>query len=95
MTPIELIAIDLDGTLLNSKHQLSKRNEGAVKKALERGVKVILVTGKTHFSAKYLIETFGLKTPSIFNQGLVTALPNGDVTHQSLLDPAVARYIIT
>ena len=95
MTPIELIAIDLDGTLLNSKHQLSKRNEGAVRKALERGVKVILVTGKTHFSAKYLIETFGLKTPSIFNQGLITALPDGKVTHQSLLDPDVARYVIT
>lgn len=95
MTPIELIAIDLDGTLLNSKHQLSERNEGAIKKALAHGVKVILVTGKTHFSAKYLIETFGLKTPSIFNQGLVTALPDGKVTHQSLLDPDVARFVIT
>ena len=95
MTPIELIAIDLDGTLLNSQHQLSDRNAETVRKAIERGVKVVLVTGKTHHSAKFLIEKLGLTTPGIYNQGLITALPDGKVTHQATLDPEVARYVIT
>jgi Cof subfamily protein (haloacid dehalogenase superfamily) len=95
MTPIELIAIDLDGTLLNSQHQLSDRNAETVRKAIERGVKVVLVTGKTHHSAKFLIEKLGLTTPGIYNQGLITALPDGKVTHQAILDPEVARYVIT
>ncbi len=95
MTPIELIAIDLDGTLLNSQHQLSDRNAEAVRKAIARGVKVVLITGKTHHSAKSLIEKLGITTPGIYNQGLITAKPDGTVTHQAILDPDVARYIIT
>jgi hypothetical protein len=95
MTPIDLIAIDLDGTLLNSKHRLSEENEQAIKQALAHGVKVVLVTGKTHHSAKFLIEKLGLTTPGIYNQGLITALPDGTVTHQALLDATLAQEIIT
>lgn len=95
MTPIDLIAIDLDGTLLNNQHQLSDRNIQTVRKAIERGVKVVLVTGKTHHSAKSIIEKLGLTTPGIYNQGLITALPDGKITHQSFLDADVARHIIT
>lgn len=95
MTPIDLIAVDLDGTLLNSKHRLSEENEQAIKRALARGVKVVVVTGKTYHSAKYLIEKLGLTTPGIYNQGLITALPDGTVTHQALLDATVAHDVIT
>jgi Cof subfamily protein (haloacid dehalogenase superfamily) len=95
MTPIELIAIDLDGTLLNSKHQMSDRNAETIRKAIARGVKIVLITGKTHHSAKSLIEKLGITTPGIYNQGLITAKPDGTVTHQAILDPDVARYIIT
>lgn len=95
MRPIDLVAIDLDGTLLNSQHQLSERNVQAIRKAMEHGVKVILVTGKTHHSAKDIIGTLGLTTPGIYNQGLITALPDGKITHQTYLDADIARHIIT
>lgn len=95
MTSIDLIAIDLDGTLLNSQHQISERNIQTIRKAMERGVKVVLVTGKTHHSAKSIIEKLGLTTPGIYNQGLITALPDGKITHQAFLDADIARHIIT
>nr|MDQ3805677.1 HAD hydrolase family protein [Acidobacteriota bacterium] len=42
---IRLIGLDLDGTLLNSRGELSARNRAAVGRARARGVRVALVTG--------------------------------------------------
>ena len=41
------IAIDLDGTLLNSQKQLSERNRTAIEKCIERGIPIILNTGRS------------------------------------------------
>jgi len=38
----EAIALDLDGTLLNSKKEISKRNKETIMKAAKSGVKIIL-----------------------------------------------------
>ena len=43
---IRLIAIDIDGTLLDSNHQVSAKNAQAVAAAVERGIEVALVTGR-------------------------------------------------
>lgn len=40
------IALDLDGTLLNSKKEISKRNKEAIRKAAKAGVKIILASGR-------------------------------------------------
>jgi len=62
---IRLIAIDLDGTLLNSKSSISIRNKEAIEKCLKRGIKVILSTGKTIFSVGKLIRELHLTDPQI------------------------------
>jgi Cof subfamily protein (haloacid dehalogenase superfamily) len=92
---IDLIVVDIDGTLLNSKHELSERNTTALKAAIEKGVKVVLATGKTRASANTLIEQLGLTTPGIYNQGLAIYNPDGKIIYQKTLDPAVARQVIT
>lgn len=43
---IKLIAIDLDGTLLDSDHNISAENLLAIKEAKEAGIKVVLCTGQ-------------------------------------------------
>ncbi|MBZ0295868.1 MAG: HAD family hydrolase [Anaerolineae bacterium] len=92
---IKLIVVDLDGTLLNSQHELSERNEKALKAASEQGVKVILATGKTRASALSVIARLGLETPGIYLQGLAVYAGDGSLRHQSTLDPAIARQVIT
>lgn len=92
---IELIVTDLDGTLLDSKSQLSDRNVTVLKQAMEQGVRVMLATGKTYPSAKDIIARLGLTTPGIFSQGLAIYTAAGSVTHQETLDPVVARQVIT
>ncbi|MGQ9889086.1 MAG: HAD family hydrolase [Aggregatilineales bacterium] len=92
---IQLIAVDLDGTLLNSCHELTPRTEAALKAAMARGVQVVLATGKTRASALSVIARLGLTTPGIFSQGLTVYNGDGTLRRQTTLDPAVARRVIT
>ena len=46
MTPIRLIALDLDGTLLDSGKRLSERNRAALEKAAAKGVEIVPTTGR-------------------------------------------------
>mgnify|MGYP000031330680 FL=1 len=46
--PIQLIAMDLDGTLLRSDHMtVSERNRNALQHASEKGVHLVLASGRT------------------------------------------------
>ncbi len=92
---IRLVVIDLDGTLLNHEHIVSPRVEQALTAALAQGVQIVLATGKTRTAGIPIIEQFGLTTPGIYVQGLVVYDPNGAVTHQLTLDPALVRQVIT
>ena len=94
-TDIKLIVIDLDGTLLNSKSELSERNEKAIKAAIEAGIQVVLATGKTRHSALNIIERLELNTPGIYVQGLTIYDGDGQITYEQSLDPVVARQVIT
>lgn len=42
----KILALDLDGTLLNEKNQVSPRDTQAVRRAQERGVQIVLCTGR-------------------------------------------------
>ena len=42
----KLIAVDLDGTLLNSYGEISKENKEAIKKAIDKGVQVVIASGR-------------------------------------------------
>ncbi len=92
---IRLIVIDLDGTLLNSKMELTERTEKAIKAAMAQGVQVALATGKSRNAAKHLLERLSLNAPGIFLQGLVLYDANGKVTSQTTLSPEIARRVIT
>ena len=92
--PIRLIAIDLDGTLLNSQHQASPRNIAALKAAIEKGVQVVIATGKTHSSAREIIPLLGLSSPGVFVQGLVIHNPDGSVRSSIVLEPEIVQSIV-
>lgn len=43
---VKLIALDLDGTLLNSAKEISAPNIEAIQEARQKGVEVVLTTGR-------------------------------------------------
>ncbi|MBQ6426402.1 MAG: HAD family phosphatase [Clostridia bacterium] len=48
MAETKLIALDLDGTLLNTSKQLTKRNEDALRRAAAEGVQIVPATGRIY-----------------------------------------------
>src|SRR4051794_10846135 len=69
---IRLIALDLDGTLLNSRGELSERNRAAIASARARGAAVALVTGRRFRDARPLALRLGLDVPVISHNGALT-----------------------
>jgi Cof subfamily protein (haloacid dehalogenase superfamily) len=69
---IRLLALDLDGTLLNSRGEISERNLRAIAAAREAGVRVALVTGRRFRDARPLALQLGLDVPVISHNGALT-----------------------
>src|SRR5947209_19784199 len=69
---IRLLALDMDGTLLNSRGLLSERNRLAIERARERGVQTALVTGRRFRDARPLALELGLDVPVIAHNGALT-----------------------
>ena len=59
MADIKLIALDLDGTLLNSDKKISERNLAALKAAQDKGVKVVLTTGRPLKAMDFFLHELG------------------------------------
>ncbi len=73
----KLIAIDMDGTLLNSENQVSKRNREALYKAMEKGIYVVLTTGRILPSAFYYGKSMNLDNPIIACNGAIISNGGG------------------
>src|SRR5438067_11289381 len=69
---IRLLALDLDGTLLNSRGEMSERNLKAITAARSAGVRVALVTGRRFRDARPLALSLGLDVPVISHNGALT-----------------------
>lgn len=65
----KMICIDMDGTLLNSKKVISEGNKVALKKAYEKGVHIIICTGRNPKNAIYFSEFLGVNCAVIANNG--------------------------
>ncbi|WP_026694552.1 Cof-type HAD-IIB family hydrolase [Peribacillus kribbensis] len=59
---IRLIALDMDGTLLNEKQEISQENIKAITEAQEKGVHVVLSTGRALASCRELSKSLNLSS---------------------------------
>lgn len=58
---IKLIACDLDGTLVNNSHQISKENVEAIEEAQKQGIEFIVSTGRTFDDAYNQVADVGIE----------------------------------
>ncbi|MBX0328654.1 Cof-type HAD-IIB family hydrolase [Oscillochloris sp. ZM17-4] len=79
--PFRLIAIDLDGTLLDPQHRISPANAAAVAAAVAGGARVLIATGRMFASARPYARALGLRGPQITLNGAILADPDGDRLH--------------
>ena len=57
----KMVAIDMDDTLLNDELKITKENQDAIQKAIEKGVKIVLCSGRASISINPYLEELGLK----------------------------------
>ncbi|MDY0393257.1 Cof-type HAD-IIB family hydrolase [Virgibacillus halophilus] len=69
MTNIKLIALDMDGTLLDKEDKISSRNKQAIKQAQEQGVTVVLSTGRFLKTCFPYAEELGLSSYLVTSNG--------------------------
>ncbi len=91
---IKLVALDLDGTLLDNDGRLPARNVQRIAEAQAQGVGIMLATGKTRQSAVSLIAEMGLNMPSVFSQGLLVCAADGSIMREVTLDWRLAEEIV-
>lgn len=65
----KLIAIDLDGTLLNSYGEITKKNKDAIEYALEKGTEVVLASGRDPKTMEKISKELGIEKFLIAGNG--------------------------
>ena len=92
--PIRLVAIDIDGTLLDSRWQLPDRNRDAVARAAADGVEVAIVTGRRYDFAKPIIDLLPCSVTAIVSNGAIVRSSNGSTELRHLLPRSVAQSVL-
>jgi Cof subfamily protein (haloacid dehalogenase superfamily) len=96
MPAYRLLALDLDGTLLNSSLKLSDGNAAALQAALGAGVQVVLATTRWYELAKRTADRMGIVTPIISSNGArVTDPSDGSELLHLTVDGEAAQDIVT
>jgi Cof subfamily protein (haloacid dehalogenase superfamily) len=91
---LRLIAIDIDGTLLNPEFQISETDLATLRRAHAQGVEIILVTGRRHTFALPIAEQLGFDLWLISSNGAVTRSLAGETFHRDLLPEPTCRTLV-
>src|SRR6202171_6672559 len=89
--PVRLIALDIDGTLLDSHWQLSEANRAAIAEASKRGIEVALVTGRRYDFALPVAQKIDSPLTMIVNNGALIRSKEGRTHVRHLLPRDIAK----
>lgn len=93
---IKLLALDMDGTLFTKDKKVTSENRKALKAAEERGVHVVITTGRPLIAIKHVLEDLDLYNEEhysiTFNGGLVQR-NNGDILDKNVMTREELRTI--
>ena len=93
---IKLLAIDLDGTLLNNNHTISSENLKAIRIAQDNGIKVIIATGRPEQLVKEYVEQLKMEDPLIMYNGSVIGHPfMDDVLYKKVLSEETIKSVVS
>jgi len=95
VTPIRLLALDIDGTILDSHGQVPDANRDAIARAIEAGVEVALATGRRYDFARPIFEKLPAPLTLILSNGAIVKTRDGETVMRSLLPREVAHDVLT
>lgn len=93
MGSYKLVALDMDGTLLDDEQRISEENRKWIHRAIEHGVPVMFATGRGVQSVKPYVEELSLASPMVsVNGGEVWEAPDR-LLSRHVMDPAWIREL--
>ncbi len=91
----KILAIDMDDTLLNDQREISQANQAALAAAQDKGVKVIISTGRMYSSVGPYLKQLNLTGPTItYNGALVKEAANDKTLYHHSISQADALKVI-
>jgi Cof subfamily protein (haloacid dehalogenase superfamily) len=91
---VKLIALDIDGTLLDSRWTLPEANRSAIAEATRRGIEVALVTGRRYDFALPIAVQLGVPLTMIVSNGALIRTPDGKTHLRHLLPRETAARVL-
>jgi Cof subfamily protein (haloacid dehalogenase superfamily) len=92
--PIQLIGIDVDGTLLDSRGQLPAENLRAIREAVACGIHIAIVTGRSYFFATPAVEPLPDPLTLVVHNGAIARTRGGDTLMRRLLPRDLALDVL-
>ena len=94
VSPIRLLAVDIDGTLLDSRGRLPGVHKDAMAEAADSGVILALVTGRSFHFTTHVTSELDLPVTVIVNNGAVVKNAAGTTLMRQLLPRETARHVL-
>ncbi len=91
---VRLIALDIDGTLLDSRWQVSEANRAAIAGATRRGIEVALVTGRRYDFAMPVAQKLDCPLTMIVNNGALIRSKEGRTHLRHLLPRETSERVL-
>src|ERR1039457_3438915 len=91
---LRLIAIDIDGTLLNPEFKISETDLTTLRRAHAQGIEIILVTGRRHTFALPIAQQLGFDLWLISSNGAITRSLAGEPFHRDLPPEPTCRELV-
>ena len=91
---LRLLAVDIDGTLLDSRGRLPDAHREALAEAAVRGVEIALVTGRSFHFTRPVVALLPIPLTLICNNGAVVKSPDGETLLRHVLARDAARQIL-
>lgn len=92
--PLRLLAVDIDGTLLDSQFQVTPANRDALGAARARGIEILLVTGRRFSFARPIAAQLPLDAHLIVNNGALIKALDGRTFYRRLLPRVTAARVL-
>jgi Cof subfamily protein (haloacid dehalogenase superfamily) len=91
---IRLLALDIDGTILDSDGHIPDANRDAIARAIQAGVEVALATGRRYDFARPIFDKLPAPLTLILSNGAIVKTHQGQTLMRSLLPHYVAREVL-
>ncbi len=92
--PYRLLALDLDGTLLDAASRLSPANRAAVGRAIDAGLEVVVCTGRGFAECRHVLDDLTMAGAAVVAGGAMTVqLPSGETLHRSAMPADLVRDV--